>query len=153
MDNRDELLQRLIDMEEIRALKARYCWCVDDRARYQQFAELFTLDGRFIEPPTVEYTGRDEIALWVKNEYAPEVAWSRHFAVAPLIDITGDTATGRWQGLLLSIVNKEDGKEEMLWAAGSYDETYRRVDGKWLFDTVIAEGRWMTDFDEGFVNR
>lgn len=153
MDNLEDKVQRLLDIEEIKQLKAKYCWCVDDPSKYDEFADLFAPDGKFIEPPHLEFAGREAIAGWMKNDYEPEVAWSRHFAVAPLIEIDGDTATGRWQGLLLSITKKDDGSEDMLWAAGTYEETYRRVDGTWLFDTVTAAGRWMTDFSEGFVDR
>ena len=153
MSDRDKKIQRLLDIEDIKALKARYCRAVDDPAFYDEFASLFAPDGKFIEPPTLEYAGREAIAEWMRKDYIPEVVWSRHFAVAPLIEVDGDTATGRWQGLLLSVVRKDDGTEGMLWAAGTYDETYRRIDGEWYFDTVIAAGRWMTNFEEGFVDR
>ena len=149
----DTKIQRLLDIEDIKQLKARYCRAVDDASYYHEFAELFAPDGRFIEPPDLEFIGREAIARWMEEDYKPEVVWSRHFAVAPLIEIDGDSATGRWQGLLMSIVNKDDGSEGMLWAAGTYDETYRRIDGEWLFDTVIADGLWMTDFSKGFVGR
>ena len=89
----------------------------------------------------------------MRDSYEPEVVWSRHFAVAPLIEVDGDTASGRWQGLLMSVVRKDNDGEEMLWAAGTSDETYCRIGGRWLFASVSASARWMSDFQEGMIDR
>jgi ketosteroid isomerase-like protein len=142
-------VQRLLDIEAIKALKARYCWYCDDPERYALFPELFTDDAVFIEEPVDHLVGRAAIAEWNRT-YADEVVWSRHYAVTPLIDVDGDVASGRWQALLLSIQNI-DGNEQMLWASGTYVEEYRRVEGEWLFSRIHASGRWMTSFDEGLV--
>lgn len=149
----DPRLQRLLDIEQIKQLKAKYCWYADDPEYHDQFANLFAPDGRFIEPPTLEFEGREAIRRWMDEDYKPEVVWSRHFAVSPVIEVDGDSATGRWQGLLFSIVRKDDDTQGMLWAAGTYDEVYCRIGGEWLFDTVIADGLWMTDFNKGFQGR
>ena len=147
MTERD--LQRLLDIEAIKALKARYCWYCDDPDQYHRFDELFTEDAVFIEEPINHLEGRAAIAAWTE-EYARTTVWSRHYATNPLIEVDGDTATGRWSVLLLS-VQLIDGVEQMLWASGTYTEEYRRVDGEWLFSRVHAAGRWMTSFDEGLV--
>ena len=144
-------VQRLLDIEAIKALKARYCWYCDDPEQYHRFPELFTEDAVFIEEPIEQLEGRDAIEAW-SEAYADEVAWSRHYAVTPLIEVADDgrTATGRWQALLMSVQNI-DGNEQMLWASGTYVEEYRKVDGEWLFSRIHASGRWMTSFDEGLV--
>lgn len=144
-------LQRLLDIEAIKALKARYCWYTDDPEQYHRFPELFTDDAVFIEEPIDHLEGKAAIEDW-NEEYAGVAAWSRHYAVTPLIEVApdGQSASGRWQALLLSIQNI-DGGEQMLWASGTYVEEYRKVDGQWLFSRIHASGRWMTSFDEGFV--
>lgn len=142
-------IQLLLDIEAIKALKARYCWYCDDPQQYHRFSDLFTDDAVFIEEPVEHLVGKAAIAEW-NTSYADEVVWSRHYAVAPLIEVDGGEASGRWQALLLSIQNI-DGAEQMLWAAGTYVEQYRRVDGEWLFSRVHASGRWMTSFDEGLI--
>ena len=145
----DPNLQRLSDIEAIKALKARYCWYCDDPEMHHRFDELFTEDAVFIEEPVDHLEGRAAIAAWTE-EYIRTNVWSRHDATNPLIEVDGDTATGRWQVPLLSI-QRIDGAQQMLWASGTYQEQYRRVGGEWLFSRVHAAGRWMTSFDEGLV--
>jgi len=145
----DAALQRLVDIEAIKALKAKYCWFCDDPEQYHRFPDLFTDDVVFIEEPLDHLEGKPALIEW--NEQYPEsCVWSRHYATTPLIDVDGDNATGRWQALLLSEQNI-DGVETMLWATGCYVEEYRRVDGEWLIANLHASGRWMTSFEDGFV--
>lgn len=145
----DPQLQRLIDIEAIKALKAKYCWYCDDPEVYQLFPSLFTDDVVFIEEPLDHLEGKPALIEW--NERYPELCiWSRHYATTPLIEVDGDAATGRWQALLLS-EQRLNGEEIMLWATGCYVEQYRRVDGEWLISNLHASGRWMTSFDDGFV--
>ncbi len=142
-------VERIIATEAIMALKARYCWYCDDPAVYDRFPSLFTDDAVFIEEPLDEMHGKAEIVAF-NERYAEEVAWSRHYAVAPLIEVADDgaTATGRWQALLLS-AQLIDGEEQMLWASGTYVEEYRKVGDDWLFSRIHASGRWMTSFEDG----
>ena len=144
-------VQRLLAIEAIKALKAKYCWYCDDPEKYHLFPELFTDDAVFIEEPIEELHGKAAIVEFNKN-YAEEVAWSRHYAISPLIEVADDgvAASGRWQALLLSI-QIIDGEEQMLWASGTYVEEYRKVEDQWLFSRIHASGRWMTSFDEGFA--
>lgn len=147
-----ESVQRLDDIEAIKVLKAKYCWFCDDPEQYHRFPDLFTDDVVFIEEPLDHVEGKPALIKW--NEQYPEICvWSRHYATTPLIEIdgdSGDTATGRWQALLLS-EQRVDGAEIMLWATGVYVEQYRRVDGEWLIANLHASGRWMTSFDDGFL--
>ena len=146
---RRDALQRLVDIEAIKVLKAKYCWFCDDPERYHSFPELFTDDVIFIEEPFDHVAGKPALIEW--NEQYPEFCvWSRHYATTPLIEVNGDSATGRWQALLLS-EQHINGENLMLWATGVYVEEYRRVDGEWLIANLHATGRWMTSFDDGFL--
>lgn len=142
-------LDRLVAVEAIKRLKARYCWYSDDPAVYDLFPTLFTDDAVFIEEPLDEMHGIAEIEEF-NRRYAEEVAWSRHYAVTPLIEVADDgvNASGRWQALLLS-AQLVDGEEQMLWASGTYVEQYRKVGDEWRFSYIHASGRWMTSFEDG----
>lgn len=148
----DPAVQRLVDTEAIKVLKAKYCWYCDDPEKYSEFPSLFTEDAVFIEEPLDYLEGRPAIEEW--NEQYPEVCvWSRHYATTPLIevDVSTDSATGRWQALLMS-VQRVDGEEIMLWATGEYQEEYTKVGGEWLFSRIHARGKWMTSFETGFTD-
>ncbi|NNC80468.1 MAG: nuclear transport factor 2 family protein [Acidimicrobiales bacterium] len=144
----DPAVQRLVDIEAIKVLKAKYCWYCDDPEKYELFPTLFTEDAVFIEEPLDHLDGRPAITKW-NEEYPEFCVWSTHYATTPLIEVDGDTATGRWQALLMSM-QRVDGREVMLWATGRYVEKYRRVEGEWLFSNIHASGKWMTSFDDGF---
>ena len=143
-------VQRLVDIEAIKALKAKYCWYCDDPEMYSRFPGLFTEDAVFIEEPLDYLEGRPAIEEW--NEQYPEFCvWSRHYATTPLIEVNVEagTGTGRWQALLIS-VQRVKGEEVMLWAAGVYVEEYAKIDGDWFFARIHASGKWMTSFETGF---
>ncbi|MYE65396.1 MAG: hypothetical protein F4231_05720, partial [Acidimicrobiaceae bacterium] len=61
-------VQRLLDIEAIKALKARYCWYCDDPDQHHRFPELFTDEAVFIEEPIDHLVGRDAIIEW-NEEY------------------------------------------------------------------------------------
>ena len=128
----ESTLQRLLDIEAIKALKARYCWYCDDpdqlppvpravhrRRRVHRGAASTTsrvkAGDRGVEPVAIAEEVRLVTSLC---------------DLTPLIEVAddGQTATGRWQALLLSIQNI-DGAEQMLWASGTYLEEYRKVEG------------------------
>ena len=71
-------VQRLLDIEAIKALKARYCWYCDDPEQYHRFPELFTHDAVFIEEPIEQLEGKAAIEAF-NATYADEVVWSRHY--------------------------------------------------------------------------
>jgi hypothetical protein len=145
-----DALQRLVDIEAIKVLKAKYCWFCDDPEHYHRFPELFTDDVVFIEEPFDHVEGKPALIEW--NEQYPEFCvWSRHYATTPLIEVNADSATGRWQALLLS-EQHINGENLMLWATGVYVEEYRRVEEEWFIAKLHATGRWMTSFDDGFVD-
>ena len=71
-------VQRLLDIEAIKALKARYCWYCDDPEQYHRFPELFADDAVFIEEPIEQLEGKAAIEAF-NATYADEVVWSRHY--------------------------------------------------------------------------
>lgn len=107
----DEMVQQLLDIEEIRKLKARYFRYLDMKD-WESFRSVFTEDLRFVfaernlnlEPDelTTEVTsegvvhdGRDSFVAWVV-EAAGDLT-TVHRGYMPEIAITGtDTATGIW---------------------------------------------------------
>jgi hypothetical protein len=132
-------LEAVADVQAIERLKARYAELVD--ARYsrgavveagkladvaKQIGQLFTEDAVWDGGRALGLAkGRAEIAARMSE---PTLLFSWHYFLKPRIEVSGDTATARWD--ILSPCTTKDGRPH--WMAGFEDDTYRKVDGTWL---------------------
>jgi SnoaL-like domain len=123
-------VQRLVDIEEIKQLKARYCRLIDT-GRLEEWAELFTSEVRFETPST----GGERVGVGAWLEYVRgrlRGGVSAHHCHTPEIDITGPTsATGVWA--MADVVRhvKDDGGEVTIRGSGHYLETYAKEGTEW----------------------
>ena len=126
-DANDDVAQRLDRLESkdaIRELTASYCFAVAE-GRGADIVAMFTGDGCF-KMRGREWCGTaglEEMYLGMSAETSPKPYIQNH-----VIDVNGDTATGRC-GVEIRLVQNG----EAYTAAGHYFDTYRRVDGRWLF--------------------
>lgn len=150
MDQRDlQDLRRLVDIEAIKQLKARYCQYADSGEHPNEFAELFTETAILDEGEDGIYTGRDSIrqmylALW------PYFKLNQHLVLNPIIDVSGDEARGDWRLLQLCTTEHPEG-DKAFWACGFYKEKYRRVGEQWKFEHVEARVHFCCDYAEGWA--
>jgi hypothetical protein len=90
----DDAIQRLIDIEDIRQLKARYIRFMDTQ-QWEALRDVVTDDMRF-EAPSGTMTSAEEFISTLASRLTGKVV-SVHHALHPEITITGpDTATGVW---------------------------------------------------------
>jgi hypothetical protein len=167
MPTMEELAQELaalkvrVDASEstlsIQALKARYADLVDQRFSKgtlvdpdslrriaAQIAALFTPDGTWDGGPGLGVaTGRTAIAERLEH---PTLSFSRHVFVKPLIEVDGDRATGRWE--LLCPCQRPDGQAFLM--SGTESDTYRRIDGVWLHETMALTTHFMAPVADGW---
>lgn len=126
----------LEDIEAIRRLKAAYCAACDDDHNGDAVAALFTPDGVWQQSGDRPRVGRDEIAAkmyGIRN--AGFMARSAHMVTNPVIDVEGDTATGRWRFVMMFTYADGQSFERII---GNYVEAYSRVDGQWRFTSLMA---------------
>lgn len=131
-------IEKLLALEEIRQLKARYFRCVDTKD-WDGYAAVFADDVHFditADVPDCILTSPSAIVEMTRLGLSNCV--SVHHGHCPEITFTSDTsATGVWA------------MEDMLrWAPGSgapihtlhgfghYHETYRRIDGRWRIQSL-----------------
>lgn len=130
-DDDRALLERLLDIEAIKQLKARYFRAIDTK-QWDDFGDVFTVDAR-LEVPEVDMVvdGRADIVAAVSG--ALTRATTVHHGHMPEIDVSGaDTATGTWA--MFDYVEwpaPEGGDRVGLQGYGHYREEYRREDGRW----------------------
>jgi uncharacterized protein (TIGR02246 family) len=127
----------------------RYAWLVDS-GEAAGIADLFTEDGVWKAGDGEPMRGREGIRAGFTARQAITRRQSRHVMTNVLIDVDGDTATGR-----VYLVNyRHDSKTGVAERpapsdapkfVGEYDLTFRRVDGEWLIDTL--------DLDLAFLRR
>jgi SnoaL-like protein len=134
-------LERLIAIEEIKQMKARYFRCVDTKD-WQGFADVFTPDAEFHSTWVSNadggiIRGNQEIANIIGGQM--EDLLSVHHGYMPEIDVTSSTtASGVWA---MEDYLKRAGGEGVRRSGGSgtwsmhgfghYHEIYEKVDGEW----------------------
>ncbi len=137
-DSREDRLRRLEDIEAIRQLKARYCQACDDDHNADRVAALFIADGLW-EGTNIGVHARGHAAI---REYiggvraSGRIRTSAHMVTNPIITPDGDRATGHWRLLMQYTGNRPEGGVEYQRIIGFYEETYVRVAGTWLFETL-----------------
>ncbi|MEO3748043.1 nuclear transport factor 2 family protein [Plantactinospora sp. B5E13] len=137
MGDLDEMLRRLDALEaieSIKQLKARYFRLVDEK-KHDELAALFTPEARLVTDG-VSWKSLEEFAYTIRD--LTGAAPSVHHGHRPEIEITGpDTASGIWamEDLLTFPVGENAPQGHN--GYGQYRETYRKVDGRWLIDTLL----------------
>jgi uncharacterized protein (TIGR02246 family) len=131
MDDEGVDVRRLLDVEEIKQLKARYFRTMDQK-RWDEFALVFTKDAHLEVPEgDVRVDGREAIAQAISG--ALEGVRTVHHGHMPEIEITGpETARGVWAMFDYVEFPAADGHSPPgIQGYGHYTEEYAREDGAW----------------------
>jgi uncharacterized protein (TIGR02246 family) len=126
----EPLLRRLLDIEEIKALKARYFRTLDQQD-WDGFANVFTEDA-VLEVPDAGVVERGGATIAASVSAALTNARTVHHGHMPEIEITGpDTARGTWA--MFDYVEWPAGESGRvgMHGYGHYNEEYARANGAW----------------------
>ena len=124
------------DTHAIQRLKHEYCYAIDD-GRYEDWASLFTEDGRFVRANGDTFVGRDELREFAEGGFHRAFECPAHIVTNPVIDVDGDEATGRWYLLCLHRTDAD----EPGWVQARYDDEYRRVGDEWkIAEAAVTVG-------------
>jgi len=124
-----EQVRRLVAIEEIKQLKARYFRAVDLK-QWDEFAQLFTADLQidFAESTSKPMT-REQFVASARRHFAG--ATSVHHGHIPEIEIIDEThARAVWPMFDLVETPRESSYESHT-GYGHYYEEYRKEDGRW----------------------
>jgi uncharacterized protein (TIGR02246 family) len=126
----DDAVQRLLDIEAIQQLKARYFRCMDQK-RWDDWAEVFARDA-VLEVPEANMVTNGRAAIVAGVSALLEGARTVHHGHMPEIEVTGDgTARGTWAMFDYVEWPSGDGERVGLQGYGHYEEEYVREDGGW----------------------
>jgi hypothetical protein len=144
-------IEKLLAIEEIKTLKARYFRCVDTKD-WDAFEAVFAPDALFDisqDVPGCILLGPEKIAATVSVPLTGCV--SVHHGHCPEIEITSDTtATGIWaMEDMLRWSQDSASPNQTLHGYGHYIETYEKIGGRWCIKSMKLQ-RLRVDVATGF---
>lgn len=133
---------RLVELEELRRLKARY-WRYVDTKQWDAFGALFTEEATFDDPAaSFHCRGRAEIQSRISAGFSGVVTVHHGHQYELEIDESGVRATGIWAmaDLLVfpsgSTYPTASNPPSVVRGYGHYIERYERVAGEWRFAAI-----------------
>ena len=142
-------IQEAEDRREIRALVDAYAYCADRRGCEGQMA-LFTHDTHFVvymdshaQEPSYALDGRESLRPVFENLNTYDR--TMHFVGQhTLRSLSESEAQGQAYCIAHHLNYTTDGGQKLMIAYMRYEDTFKKVDGKWLF----AERILLVDFVE-----
>jgi hypothetical protein len=144
-------IQYLVDLEEIKMLKYKYCfyndggWVGQPLSHQGPSADLFTEDGVWDGSPLVKAEGREEIRKLFAAFADLQLAY--HAVMNPMITIEGDTAEGYWHLITAGVgVNGQSS-----FGVRAYQDEYVRTPEGWRIKLMRVIWGNQTAPTEGWV--
>lgn len=127
-------LEKLLAIEEIKRVKAKYFYALDHKDWSMWRNEVFTSDARLEVPEaSVDISGLEQVIAWVAQITTGQD--SVHHGHMPIIEITSaDRATGIWameDRLYREKPDTRAGQHTYLHGFGHYHEVYVRTEAGW----------------------
>jgi uncharacterized protein (TIGR02246 family) len=117
-------VERLLALEQIRALIATYAISFDDHD-WERFGELWTEDAAFVVGDSA-FEGRDSVLEFLTT-CLPAGYASKHMISRPLVELESGTRARARTDVVWIAANFENT------IVGRYVDTIVKVDGRWLF--------------------
>jgi ketosteroid isomerase-like protein len=143
MKELEDRIRTLEDLEAIKAFHREYIFFLNNR-QWDDMAECFTEDASADIHGAC--SGKEEIRkLFTDRISKLNTGKGRdaHFAVEPVIRVTGDKAEGHW--LIYILISDPDTGAASRWIQNRYDCTYAKESGKWKFSSVVLTSPWPPD--------
>ena len=119
-----DAVERLLAIEEIRALVQRYAISFDDHD-WETLATLWTEDAAFVAAG-VAFEGRETLLEFLTT-CLPEDYEGKHFCAPPLIDLAEDGVTAR-------------ARTDVVWIPQNFETT---IVARYDDELVKQDGRWL----------
>jgi hypothetical protein len=94
------------------------------------------------------HVGREAIKAFFAR-VSQEITFAVHMVVDPIIEVTGNKATGQWYVIMPATLRAK----QAAWLLGRYDEEYVRVKGRWLYKRLKADILCFSPYEEGWAKK
>ena len=146
MSSLNDKIQRLIDIEDIKALKYRYARFCDMNYDAKGISECFTEDAVWDGGDMGKAETRQGIREFFEG--VPNIVkYALHYTTNSLVDVNGDEATGHWHLWQPMVMHEND---RAFWFMALYDESYRRVNGEWLISSLSLTVKSLAPYEGKF---
>lgn len=146
-----ERVARLEDQDAVENLQATFGFFFD-KGLWEDTADLFARDGTFEYGLSGVYVGQQRIRralLLMGPEGLAQGYLNNHMQLQAVITVApdGNTATGRWQGMVMLAEPGTNG----IWGVGIYENTYVKDAGVWKIASLHFYPSAFTDYDRGWA--
>jgi hypothetical protein len=141
----------LEDQDAVENLQATFGFYFD-KGLWEEAAALFTRNGTFEYGQSGVYIGQERIRramLLLGPEGLAQGYLNNHMQLQAVITVApdGETATGRWQGMVMLAEPGANG----VWGVGIYENKYAKDDGVWKIESLHFYPTAFTDYDKGWA--
>ena len=149
----EQQVARLASIEDIKQLKARYCLFCDNGYDPKGISECFVADGGWDGGSEFGcYEGKKAIHDFFAGATGL-ILFAAHLVMNPIIEVSGDTATGKWRLIMPCTMPDEAGSPEARWLLSDYSETYVQVNGQWLFKSLKVNNQFLASHASGWADQ
>jgi len=147
----EQRITLLEDIENIKRLKATYCYLVDssfaDKSKLDCFDKLFVDDAWVDFDFMGMHKGKEAILSFYRDVIAEILSYTAHQVTNPLIDVDGEQAAGQWY-VLVPMTFRQTG--QAVWLQGRYSEEYVKLGGQWRWKSITARFDHIAPYEEGW---
>lgn len=145
------------DVQDIYNLQNAYGYYLD-RSLFDDVSDLFTDDAVVEINARGVYKGKNVRNLFkgAMGQGVNGLQFGRvntHMQLQGVVNVDpgGQTAKGRWRAFaMLGSAGREGRPGSAMWSQGPYEITYRKVNGKWMFQTMRWDPEINADFHAGW---
>lgn len=144
---------RLTAVEDIKQLKARYCLFCDNGYDPKGISGCFVEDGVWDGGSEFgRYEGKQAIHDFFKD--ATDIfQFAAHLVMNPIIEVNGDSASGKWRLIMPCTMNNDEGTPEAKWLLSDYNESYVQQNGQWFFKSLKVTNQFFADHASGWASQ
>ncbi len=141
----EQRVARIEDVSAITSLKYRYAAFCDAGYDLDGLCSVFAPEGRWAANGYGDFKGRAEIRAHFAK-LATTVVEVLHYVTSPRVDVAvdGQSATGLFYLLCLCRSRRKNDPSiaDPVIVAGTYEDQFIKVDGRWLFRELVVNVRY-----------